>query len=432
METDSFVHSGPGRKLPDVRRFILTLILGFLLGWLGSAGCALSRTGKDTRLIAQAWSLIDEHYVDRGAIKPKAMTYDAIRAMVNSLGDTGHTTFLTPEMVKQLNNMERGEFKGIGVEIHIKNGRVVILAPIQGSPAQRAGLRSGDIIQKVASQNITGWPLSRVAEHISGPAGTPVTLTVNDPHTGKTFTVTVVRASIRIRDVTWEWVPGTKIAHLRLAGFGGGVTEELREALGAINSGGAKGIILDLRDNPGGILEQAVGVGSQFLKGGNVVLMKNAQGQIKPAPVEKGGIATNIPLVVLINEGSASAAEIVAGALKDAHRAPLVGETTFGTGTVLGQFNLSDGSELLLAIEEWLTPAGHSFWHKGILPNVKVALPDEALPLFPSQETGMTPRQFKASNDTQLHRALEILRGQGGRESAGNEEAVRSETVHGR
>ena len=409
METDPYIQWEPRRSGPDIKRLLMALGLGFLLGWLGSSGCAISKTDRDFRLMSQAWSLINRHYVDRSAVKPESMTYGAIQGMVDSLGDTGHSSFLTPEMVKQLQDMEHGEYKGIGVEIRMKDGHVVIVAPLQGSPAQHAGLRSGEIITKVSDRDITDWPLSQVIEQISGPPGTPVTLTVEDPQSGRNRKVTLVRAAIRIRDVAWRWLPGAKIAHLRLASFGGQATSDLREALKTILKEGAKGIILDLRDNPGGILEQAVGVASQFLEKGNVVLMKDAKGHIKPVPVQKGGLAIDIPLVALINQGSASAAEIVAGALKDANRALLVGQTTFGTGTVLGQFQLSDGSEVLLAIEEWLTPKGHSFWHKGISPEVAVELPDEATPLFPEQESGMTTQQFESSPDRQLHRALDLL-----------------------
>jgi carboxyl-terminal processing protease len=156
------------------------------------------------------------------------------------------------------------------------------------------------------------------------------------------------------------------------------------------------------------LLDEAVGVASQFLKEGNVLLAKDGNGKISPVPVEKGGIATSLPLVVLINQGSASAAEIVAGALRDAHRASLVGETTFGTGTVLGEFRLSDGSALLLAIEEWLTPDGSSFWHKGLSPQYKVVLPPESAPLLPVNERELTAEQLQASADVQLLKALEL------------------------
>jgi len=169
------------------------------------------------------------------------------------------------------------------------------------------------------------------------------------------------------------------------------------------------GIVLDLRNNPGGLLDEAIGAASQFLKSGNVLLEKNATGAIAPIKVESHGVALDIPLVVLINGGTASAAEIVAGALQDHKRAKLIGETTFGTGTVLQEFPLSDGSALLLAVEEWLTPDGHTIWHKGITPNFEVALSSDTTPVFPASEAHMSVDQLKASDDKQLLKALSLL-----------------------
>ncbi|HWX19494.1 MAG TPA: S41 family peptidase [Candidatus Binatia bacterium] len=372
-------------------------------------GCASPRKQPDFELMAQAWNTIQRQYVDRTAVQPKDLTYGAISGMVDALGDTGHSTFLTPEMVTELRNMERGEFKGVGVEIQVKEGHVVIVTPLDDSPAQRAGLRAGEVILKVGGEEISDWPLSRVVDRITGKVGTKVTLTLQDPRSGRTRQVSLVRASIKLHEVTWQRLPGTSIAHLRLATFDAGVTRDLKKALTQIKNEGLTGIVLDLRNNPGGLLDEAVGVASQFLKEGNVLVAKDAKGQSEPVPVEKGGLATDVPLVALVNEGSASAAEIVAGALQDAHRATLVGETTFGTGTVLGEFRLSDGSALLLAIEEWLTPEGHSIWHKGITPQLVMALPAEVTPLLPATERELTPEQLQTSDDRQLLRALEIV-----------------------
>jgi len=190
--------------------------------------------------------------------------------------------------------------------------------------------------------------------------------------------------------------------------FSHGVTSDLRKALLEIQQQGLRGIILDLRNNPGGALEEAVGAASQFLESGNVMWQKNAKGIITPVPVEPGGVATNLALVVLVNGFSASDSEIVAGALHDAHRATLIGETTTGTGTVLTQFQLPDGSALLLAVQEWLTPNKVSFWHRGIEPDVKIRLSPEAL-LRPASERDMTAEQLRTSGDTQLLKAIESL-----------------------
>jgi carboxyl-terminal processing protease len=169
------------------------------------------------------------------------------------------------------------------------------------------------------------------------------------------------------------------------------------------------GLVLDLRSNPGGLLSEAVGVTSQFVEEGNVLLVKDAQGEITPVPVQSGGVAVDIPMVVLVDRGTASAAEIVTGALQDAKRATVVGETTFGTGTVLHEFHLSDGSVLLLVIQEWLTSDGRVIWHQGPGPDVVVVLPAGVDPLIPLTERGLTIEQVRDSGDAQLLRALELL-----------------------
>ena len=381
---------------------------GIAIGWMCAIGCA-SRAGLNLPLMGQAVAVIERNYVDRSALERTSMTYGAINGMVNALGDTGHSTFLSPEMVAELKNQERGEFKGIGVEIRMKGNRIVIVAPLDQSPAQKAGLLAGDTIIKVDNQDISGWTLDRVVARITGPAGTTVHLTVLASNSNRTREVTVTRASIRIHEVVWAQLPGTEFAHLRIASFNGAVAKDLRAALQQIRANRMQGIVLDLRNNPGGILDDAIGCASEFLSGGNVLLVKGANGKITPEPARKGGLATNIPIVVLVNQGSASAAEIVAGALRDSRGAQLIGETTFGTGTVLGEFRLADGSALLLAIQEWLTPKGESFWHKGITPQIQVSLPEDTPPLLPENERTMTPDQLQSCADHQLLRAIEVL-----------------------
>ncbi len=418
--------NGQGR--PDFF-LILTLALGLIggvaldqvaLGGMGTLGAT-----TDFRLISEAWRIIQNDYVDRAAVQPRPMTYGAISGMVDSLGDTGHSRFLSPEMVKALRDLQQNKFEGVGIEIQIKAGHVVVVAPLDNSPAQRAGLRTGDIILKVNGTEVTGLPLDQVVARVTGPAGTPVTLTILSPSSGRTREVTLVRASIKIQNVTWHQLPGSKLAHLRIASFNHGLTADLRQALAEINRRALNGIVLDLRNNPGGLLGEAVGAASQFLKDGNVLLEKDARGNIKPIPVKGGGEATQIPMAVLVNGGTASAAEIMAGALSDAHRAKLIGVKTIGTGTVLNEFALSDGSALLLAIGEWLTPSGHVIWHEGITPQIVVALPPDVSPLLPEEEQDMTVAQLQASSDTQLLRALELLSQSGGNTAASGSRQTR-------
>lgn len=380
------------------------------LVWLLVAGCSSPRpvqTEPDYRLLTQAYNAIREQYVDRSAVGPKELTYGAIGGMVDALGDTGHSSFLTPEMVKDLRRTERGEFKGVGLEIQLKNGRATVVSPVDGSPAQKAGVKPGEVIVQIEGEDVADWPLSRVVQRISGRPGTKITLTLEEPHSGETRSVSLVRASIRVRDVTWQQLPGTEIAHLRLASFDAGVSRDLRRALSQIKNRQLRAVILDLRNNPGGLLDEGVSVASQFLAHGNVLLSKDADGQVEAVPVEKGGLATEMPIAVLVNEGTASAAEIVAGAFQDAGRGPVIGEVTFGTGTVLEEFPLPDGSALLLAVQEWLTPKGRSFWHKGIAPDIAVTLPEQVAPLFPVTGRELSRTQLQESGDVQLLKALE-------------------------
>lgn len=368
-------------------------------------------TGKpNTNLINEAWNTIERYYVDRSALKAQSLTYGAISGMVNALGDTGHSTFLTPQMVAQERNYNQGQFEGIGAEVEQRDDHVVILAPMDGSPAQKAGLKPGDIIQKVNGEDMTGLTVEQVVDKVLGPAGTSVTLTIVDPQTGVARDLTIVRARITLHNVTWQPIPGTDLADVRVAGFSQGVAQELKTTLTTVKQQGFKGIVLDLRNNPGGLLDEAVGVGSQFLSSGNLVLVKDAQGRTTATPVRPGGVAYDLPMVVLVNRGTASASEIVAGALQDARRANLVGETTFGTGTVLNVFGLSDGSALMLAVQEWLTPKGRVIWHHGIAPDLDVLMSPTTLVVTPETMKGMTAQQLDESGDEQLLTAIELLK----------------------
>jgi carboxyl-terminal processing protease len=399
--------------IPGLVIFILGLIGGILLGCQLMAftppNTIPPESTSNFQLMAEAWNTIQRLYVDRAAVKPQLMTYGAISGMVDSLGDTGHSRFLTPEMVKQERNFSKGELEGIGAEVQRKNNQVVIVAPLDDSPAQRAGLKPGDIILKVNGEEVGGLPLEQAVSRILGRPGTTVRLAILNPDTGRTTDVSLVRARITLHSVTWLRLPGTAVANVRIAAFNRGVTEDLRKALIKIQQEGLTGLVLDLRNNPGGLLDEALTTASQFLKSGNVMLEKNAVGKVKPVSVREGGVALAVPTVALINGGTSSGAEIVAGALQDARRAMLVGEKTFGTGTVLEPLSLSDGSALLLATQEWLTPAGRVIWHQGISPDVFVSLPSDVSPLIPEKERGMTAENLRASGDAQLLRALDLL-----------------------
>lgn len=365
-------------------------------------------SGPDISLIEEAWNLVDQNYVDRSALKSKELTYGAIGGMVAALGDEGHTTFLTPEMVAEQHSLTEGEFEGIGAYVEMKDGQPVIVSPIDGSPAYDAGVNPGDIIVAVDGQEVAGWTVEEVVGRIKGPAGTQVEIVFMDPESGDTRTLKITRARIEVVNVSWQMLPGTQIAQVRIVSFSEGVTEDLAAILKQALEAGAQGLILDLRSNPGGLLDEAVGVASQFLTEGDVLLMQDARGKRTAEEVLPGASAPDTPMVVLIDQGSASASEIVAGALRDHGRAVLVGQTTFGTGTVLYEFPLSDGSSLLLAIQEWLTPNGDSFWHEGITPDVEVSLPDDAEPVLPGRGE-QTEETLQASKDEQVLKAIELL-----------------------
>jgi carboxyl-terminal processing protease len=407
----------PGFGIILVLGIVVVLVSAVVLGWrsfvISYPSQRIPAAAKpDFGLMAEAWNAIHEHYVDRKAVKRTRLTYGAISGMVASLGDVDHSTFLTPDMIKQEEEFTRGEYKGIGAEIRMKNGQVTIVTPLDGSPAQKAGLKPGDVIIAVDGKDIAGLGLRQVVKKITGPVGTKVSLRILDPSTGKVRNFILQRAKITENPVSWDRISGTGIVHLRIAAFSENTTKNLKKAIEAIEKEKAGGIILDLRNNPGGLLKSAISSASQFLQNGNVLLEKNAKGQINDIPVQKGGLAPHIPMVGLVNGGTASAAEIVAGALQAHGRAKLLGTKTFGTGTVLREFPLSDGSALMLAVEEWLTPKGKTIWHKGIKPDRVVALHSGVAPLFPAQQPSTrTLQRVRQSRDSQLLAAIGLLSG---------------------
>jgi carboxyl-terminal processing protease len=377
---------------------------GIFIDRLNSNVITSSQIDKaDLQLINQAWDLIHQKYVDQSAVTPQNLTYGAISGMVISLGDTDHSVFLTPEDVKLENIASQEKFGGIGTTVGTKDGNVVIVAPMDGLPAQKAGLQSGDIILKIDGQAVTG--IEDAVNHIRGPVGTSVTITIQNS-SGTINDITIVRAEIPINTVFWQILPGTSIADLQIASFSEGTSTELDTALSAIKAQGVTGIILDLRDNGGGVLSGVIGVASRFLNGGYVLEEKDINGNITKDPVLANVPKTNLQMVVLINQWSASGAEVVAGALQDVGRAKLIGETTFGTGTVLVTYPLSDGSALSLGIQEWLTPSGHTIWHTGLTPDTVVSLPTSVTLLFPQAEKGLSQAQIQSSGDQQLLDAI--------------------------
>ncbi|MCB0062312.1 MAG: S41 family peptidase, partial [Caldilineaceae bacterium] len=290
-----------------------------------------------------------------------------------------------------------------------EDGLPIIVAPFDGSPAAQAGVKAGDIIVNVDGEDVSGLSISAIAEKIRGPEGTEVTLTLFRRATEESLDITIVRGEINIPAVDWTMIPETKIGLLRLTRFSANAKDEVVDALDKMEGAGAEGLIVDLRNNPGGLLTQAVSVTSQFLTDGNVLQQEDAQGNREPFPVEPGGVAPTIPMVVLTNPGTASSSEIFAGAIQDHKRGMVIGETTFGTGTVLQTYGLSDGSALLLGTSQWLTADGRLIRKQGITPDMVVELGPDGQLLSPNEVEEMTQSELAASGDAQLLAALKEL-----------------------
>ena len=396
------------------------LVLAVLLAATALGSFYLGRSqspaslGKEDReslaLYAEALDTVRDDYVDQEALDPEKQTYGAIEGMLDTLGDEGHTRFLTPEEREQNEEGLSGTYVGIGVQLEAERDEVVVAAPIENSPADRAGIRAGDVLIAVNGESVRGEDISEIVERVKGLEGTAVRLTVLRGDEERRFDLT--RAEIRSPVVSWALIGDTDVAHVSLFSFSDESAQELREAFEEARSVGARRFVLDLRNNPGGRLDQAVEMAGFFLEPGSVAyLRKAASGGREEIQVEGEPGLTDAPLAVLVNRGSASSSEILAGALRDNGRATVIGETTFGTGTVLSEFVLEDGSSILLGVAEWLTPDGDFIRETGIAPDVEVKLDEGTEPLTP-QDVRDLSREEALARDAQLRRAFENLEGQ--------------------
>ncbi len=388
---------------------VATAAGAFYVGRSQSPASLQERDRESLDLYAEALDVVRDDYVDQGAVDPEKLTYGAIEGMLDTLGDEGHTRFLTPEEREQNQEGLSGTYVGIGVQLEAREDDVVITAPIEGSPAEEAGVESGDVVVGVDGRSVRDEDISGIVSKVKGPEGTMVELTVSRDGDERVFDLR--REEIDSPAVTWARVPGTDVAHVLLSSFSDDAAEELRVAFGEAREAGAERFILDLRDNPGGRLDQAVEVTGFFLEPGSVAYVrKDASGEREPVEVEGEPGLTDAPLVVLVNNGSASSSEIVSGALRDNDRATVVGKTTFGTGTVLSEFELDDGSSILLGVAEWLTPDGDFIRETGIEPDVKVSQEEGDETVSPT-DLRETSREKAFERDAQLRAAFEKLPG---------------------
>lgn len=345
----------------------------------------------------EAWNYVQQDFY-KPNIDNTALVNGAVGGMVNALGDP-HTAFVDAKRAAISQTDLQGSFEGIGATVEMREGRLSIVAPIKGSPADRVGLKPDDIILQVDDKIIQNMDVTEAVSLIRGPKGTTVTLKIQRAKQPP-FTVSIVRDIIRTSFVESRMIEGTTIAYVRLNDFGATAPEELRTALKTLLAQHPTGLILDLRQDPGGYLDAAVDVASQFLKDGQTVLIeKSKDGTARELKAKGGGLATNIPMVLLIDKGSASASEIVAGALKDYKRATLIGVRSYGKGSVQNVHSLSDKSELRLTIAHFFSPMNNEINEVGVSPDIEVKITDD---------------DVAAKRDLQLDKAIEFLRTQTG------------------
>ncbi|MBI3984134.1 S41 family peptidase [Candidatus Microgenomates bacterium] len=328
-----------------------------------------------------------------GELDSAKLIEGAMRGLVAAAGDP-YTEYLTPAAAAELQSDLAGTFSGIGAEIAVKNEQLVIVAPLAGSPAEQAGLRAGDQIRAIDGEDTRGISVEAAVSQIRGEAGSLVTLTiVRGRLPAKDYKIK--RADIEVPAVKSQLLAGS-VGYVELLRFGDGSDEEFLTTVNDLKSQGATKLILDLRNNPGGLLSSAVAIADEFLDVGKTIVEERKDGSVlQTFRATAGGSAVGLPLVVLVNEGSASASEIIAGAVQDNQVAKLVGEQTFGKGSVQELVELDGRAYLKVTIARWYTPNGRNISEEGIAPDIKVEL---------------TEADFNASRDPQLNRALQLLR----------------------
>ncbi len=391
--------------------FFLFLTLSFAGGYLvgnssAEQGAPLGITKQasepeqvDLSLFWQVWGLLQKKHLKR-PLESTDMLYGAIKGLAESTGDP-YTTFLPPEENDLMKASLEGEYEGIGAELGMRDEQLIIVAPLDGSPALSAGVKAGDKIIKVDGEETTAWSVTEAVSKIRGEAGTNVTLTmlrsVGDQDGLKTVEITITRGTIDLPSITWEKKEG--VYYIRLSRFGEATNSEWDTAVKEIinnNGGAAPGkIILDLRGNPGGYLDAAIHIASDFISGGTIVFEQFGDGRKIPFADRYSSELVNSDPVILIDGGSASASEIVAAALRERRNAVLVGKQSFGKGTVQDSKDLANGSGLHITVAKWLTPEGNCVNEVGLEPDYIV---------------DYTQEDSEADRDPQLEKAIELVK----------------------
>jgi carboxyl-terminal processing protease len=409
-------------------RFVLVLVIGIVAGFglsigrtvqaekdpaVATRGSAAPATEKvpwrDARLLAEVLEHVRKEYVDN--ISDEELIEAAIRGMMADLDP--HSAFLDPEEFDEIRISTTGEYSGVGIEVALENGSVRVVAPMEDTPAQRAGVLAGDTILAVDDVPVDLENLNDTIDRMRGKVGTPVKVTIARSEEPQPLEFTLARASVQVHSVRKHLIePG--LGYVRISHFSETTTEDLERALKSLekaNGGELKGLVLDLRNNPGGVLEAAVGVSDVFLEGGVIV---TASGRAADAKFEMdaspGDALDGAPIMVLVNSGSASASEIVAGALRDHGRATLIGQQTYGKGSVQTVMPLSDGHAIKLTTSKYFTPSGASIHGRGITPDVVVDAKEAEKQGH--VDSGAALGDVKA--DYELRLALGMLKEQGG------------------
>lgn len=347
----------------------------------------------DTALIDEAWKLLKEQFYGN-LPEGDDVTYAAIRGIVSSLGDR-HTSFLDPEQAEISNTELQGEFEGIGAQVDLApGGGVEIKHLFADQPAQKAGMLVGDVVLAVDGRDVTQMDLGEAVSLIRGPRGTKVTLTIQREDEPR-FDLTITRARIELPLVETDTLAGGDVEYVALSQFSANSPDRVAEALKAAADKAPRGIIFDLRDNSGGFLDASVRIGSYFVPEGNILIERFADGEQKEYKRQGRYLVNGIPLVVLVNGGSASASEIVAGAIQDAGAGKLIGTKTYGKGSVQIPNSMSNGSQLRVTIARWYTPLDRGIDGIGLTPDIEVDDP--------------TLEQLEAGEDPQVARAIEYL-----------------------